>query len=141
MQLEEVERHAEEAYPRECCGCLLGTREGDRWLVQRVVRTRNLLESSREDRYQMDPADRFRAEELARKSGEAVVGFYHSHPDHEVYFSQTDLQSSEEFLLGEPWLPPTYAYLVMSVIEGKRRQQGAFVVKDGKSHPLELRIE
>lgn len=140
-QLDAVSQHAVETYPQECCGIFLGEFSGDDWRVTSVMRAGNLVTKSKEDRYQLDPMDRFRAEQEAKRAGVAIVGFYHSHPDHDVYFSKTDLENSEEYLLGEPWLPPTYAYLVISLHQGKPRDQGAFVVVEGKSHPLELRIQ
>lgn len=101
----------------------------------------NLAQEGIRDRYQLDPRDRFRAETWARQNNCAVVGFYHSHPDHDVYFSKTDLENSEEFLMGQPWLDPTYAYLVVSVREGKPVSRGAFRIREGAAERIEVAAE
>lgn len=134
----EMAAHAVEAYPRECCGILLGKREGSVWRASVAVATANLADAKIRDRYQMDPHDRFRAETRARQEGLEIVGFYHSHPDHDVYFSRTDLENSEEFLMGEPWLDPTYAYVVISVRNGQPVGQGAFRVHNGEAEPITI---
>lgn len=138
--LREVERHGEEAFPHECCGLLLGRQEPDgaRRAV-RVARARNLETERSGDRYLLDPRDRLAAEADARREGLTLVGFYHSHPDHEAYFSATDLARSEEVQWGEPWLPPSYTYLVTSVRAGRAVRTLAFEVQEGRA--VEVRLE
>jgi proteasome lid subunit RPN8/RPN11 len=133
----EVGAHAAEAYPHECCGLLLG----DARHARRAFRTKNLDTERAKDRYLMDPSDRLAAEDAARAAGLGVVGFYHSHPDHDAYFSRTDLERSEEFQWGEPWVPPTYAYLVVSVREGSVRSWKAFEVRDGGAHEVPVQVD
>jgi len=110
-------------------------------LVERVLRARNLAAAAVKDRYLMDPMDRLRAEAEAKRESLEVIGFYHSHPDHDVYFSKTDLENSEEYLMGEPWVDPAFAYLVMSVKEGQARGFGAFVVLEGKAETIRTNLE
>jgi len=133
-----VGRHAMEAYPHEGCGLLLGPPGGPPWRVTQVRPAKNLDTERARDRYLMDPADRLAAEEAARAAGLAVVGFYHSHPDHDAYFSRTDLERSEEYQWGEPWVPPTYAYLVVSVRDGIAGVSKAFLVEDGASREVPI---
>jgi proteasome lid subunit RPN8/RPN11 len=133
-----VGRLAMEAYPHECCGLLLGPAGGPPWTVTRVETAKNLDTERARDRYLMDPADRLAAEEAARAAGLAVVGFYHSHPDHDAYFSPTDLARSEEYQWGEPWVPPTYAYLVVSVRDGLAVGAKAFMVEAGASREVPI---
>ncbi|MCZ7583713.1 MAG: M67 family metallopeptidase [Deltaproteobacteria bacterium] len=136
-----VRDHGRRDYPRECCGLLLGRRSGDAFVVERVYPARNRSPVDVVDRYELDAGDRHYAEEAARALGLSVVGFYHSHPDHDVYFSETDLRNSEEYLLGEPWLPPAYAYLVVSVREGKPDGHGAFIVNEGRSAAIDVKVD
>jgi proteasome lid subunit RPN8/RPN11 len=137
--LQALERHGEEVFPRECCGLLLGRRTDAGRLAIRAARARNLEPARAHDRYLLDPQDRLRAEEEGRRDGLELVGFYHSHPDHEAYFSLTDLQRSEEYQWGEPWLPPSYTYLVTSVLAGRAVRTLAFEVQDGRA--VEVRLE
>lgn len=135
-----VAGHAAETYPHECCGLLLGPAGGPPWRVTLMRRARNLDTERARDRYLMDPADRLAAEEAARAQGLALVGFYHSHPDHDAYFSPTDLARSEEYQWGEPWVPPTYAYLVVSVRQGSVAGAKAFMVEDGASREVPVQL-
>jgi proteasome lid subunit RPN8/RPN11 len=76
--------HARDEAPLECCGVLIGF--GGR--IERAARARNSLGSP--TRYLLDPADHFAALKSARDSGQAVVGFYHSHPASVPAPSETD---------------------------------------------------
>jgi proteasome lid subunit RPN8/RPN11 len=73
--LESVVEHAREAFPRECCGLLLG-RRGD---IADVFPARNIADEP-ERRFLIDPEDHFAARRAARTRGLDVIGFYHSHP-------------------------------------------------------------
>jgi desampylase len=89
--LEELTRHAAEAWPEECCGLLIG--RGDR--IETVMRTRNAAED-RARRFLVDPADHFEAIRAARADGLTIVGAYHSHPDGEPVPSPTDRRDAFE---------------------------------------------
>lgn len=141
QQLDVVVRHSLAEYPRECCGIFLGDYSDGEWKVEKVLLARNLAAAATQDRYLLDPMDRLRAEAEAKRESLSVVGFYHSHPDHDVYFSKTDLENSEEYLMGEPWVPPAYAYLVVSVQQGKPRGFGAFKVAEGKSEQMQVKLQ
>jgi proteasome lid subunit RPN8/RPN11 len=113
--LEEIERHAEREYPRECCGLLVGrivdggrTRE-----IHETYPVANIFseEAERHHRMAIEPLEYARAERLHAARGLGVVGNYHSHPDHPAVPSQYDLEHLA------PW--PTMSYVVVSVREGK----------------------
>jgi proteasome lid subunit RPN8/RPN11 len=113
--LEEIERHAEREYPRECCGLLVGriTDGGRTREVRATYPVANIFseESERHHRMAIEPLEYARAERLHAASGLGVVGNYHSHPDHPAVPSQYDLEHLA------PW--PTMSYVVVSVREGK----------------------
>jgi proteasome lid subunit RPN8/RPN11 len=111
------------------------------WVVQAVIPLENMAPSAVTEGYVINPEERRVAEARLEEAGLAPVGFYHSHPDHEVYFSRTDLEHSEEFQFGQPWLPPTYAYLVISVKKGKMQEIGAFIVKEGQSEKMPVQVK
>jgi proteasome lid subunit RPN8/RPN11 len=139
--LDEMYAHGEETFPRECCGILVGTKGGDggrERVVTEIHPATNVRADDRNDRYELDPLMRKQVEEHAHDRGLQVVGFYHSHPDHDSYFSETDLKFSEEYIWGEPWIPPTYSYPVMSICDGKRVLVRSFEVEDGDSAEEEL---
>jgi proteasome lid subunit RPN8/RPN11 len=107
-QLKRVYTHAQEVYPRECCGFLIGE-PGEGGAVHQVVPGTNLAPEERADRFEMDPLDILRAEERAEAAGLAVIGYYHSHPDWPAIPSQEDLR----------WAWPGPRYLLVAVHRGR----------------------
>ncbi|MGH6683831.1 MAG: M67 family metallopeptidase [Pseudolabrys sp.] len=74
----QIVREAQATLPRECCGLIEGRRAADCVVVSALRPARNL--SGAADRFEMDPADHFRALRAARLRGSEIVGCYHSHP-------------------------------------------------------------
>ena len=112
---EEIIRHAESEYPRECCGLLIGRiTDGGR---TRVVEFTHPVENTFDDegehyhRMAISPLEYARAERTHAALGLGVVGNYHSHPNQGAVPSRFDLEHLA------PW--PTMSYLVVSVLEGK----------------------
>ena len=101
--------HATEAYPEECCGVMLGKRSHGSKLVTRALELDNSFPGARNKHYAIRPEDMLKADRLARREGLELVGIYHSHPDCDAYFSQTDLRNSC------PW----FSFVVISVRHGK----------------------
>lgn len=83
--------HAEEAYPAECCGVLLGHPTPQGWRVDEAVRATNASPDSPHNRYSIAPAELVKIETAARRRVLQIAGFYHSHPDQPAYWSRTDL--------------------------------------------------
>ena len=140
-QLELITQHGEATYPYECCGLLAGKKEKKEWIVYQIFPMNNAEEKRKNDRYVINADERKETHKRITSLGLELIGFYHSHPDHDVYFSQTDLESSEEYQFGQPWLPPTYAYLVISIKYKKKENHGAFIVKEGKSQKIDVMVE
>jgi proteasome lid subunit RPN8/RPN11 len=126
-----IQNEGEHLYPSEACGLLAGKKEADTFRVMQIFPMKNQLADATCDRYLIDPKERAAAEGTITERGMEMIGFYHSHPDHDAYFSQTDLENSEEYQFGTPWLPPTYVYLVLSVKKGKAGDDAAFIIKEG----------
>jgi proteasome lid subunit RPN8/RPN11 len=124
-QMEASRRHAEERFPHEICGILLGTVEKPagggpetaRRTVREVMRAANLNRERAADRYDLDPQAQIQAEKKARQQGWQVLGFYHSHPDHPCRASLTDFERSWE----------GYSYLIQSVISGKAAEAACWI--------------
>src|SRR5690606_35430858 len=91
--LHRILTHAEEAYPGECCGLLLGEASPERGRIVRSVEPipNPAIDEGQLDRYRIDPADYLRIDRRARAKGWEIVGCYHSHPDEEPVPSATDL--------------------------------------------------
>jgi proteasome lid subunit RPN8/RPN11 len=123
--------HARAAYPRECCGILLGVEQaGGQRVVTSAFPSRNSYEGDQSDRFVIDPRDQVRASLKCRSEDIDILGFFHSHPDCDAYFSATDLKHS--------W--PWYSNVVLSVRHGELAGAAAFRATDDQSHsePEEL---
>ncbi|MBQ8356270.1 MAG: M67 family metallopeptidase [Clostridia bacterium] len=100
---------AQAAYPEECCGILLGKREGERRTVYRVLPVENRGNvKQKTTRFRIDPLEIARIELSAERERLEIVGFYHSHPDHEAIASRTDAA----------YMIAGYSYPVISVRDG-----------------------
>jgi len=106
---EEMVAHARATYPNECCGAMLGRVDNGDKIVQLALRLENAYEGEQRNRYEVRPEDLLVAERRARREGLELVGIFHSHPDADAYFSETDLKNSC------PW----YSFVVLSVKGGE----------------------
>jgi len=116
-----IERHAAETYPHECCGALYGADGGD--AIVEAVPLPNTTEEGPRRRFLIRPADYRSAEAHASRSGLALVGFYHSHPDHPARPSQHDLEHA--------W--PNLHYLITSVRQGAVDVTSAWRLREDRS--------
>lgn len=122
--LEIIRNHAQETYPEECCGLLLGkVSHGETELIE-VWPTENHYQGesaaqlsanpdltkylTKERRYIVDPKEMLRAQKQGRDRGLNIIGIYHSHPDHPAIPSECDRQYA--------W--PEYLYIIVSVPQG-----------------------
>jgi proteasome lid subunit RPN8/RPN11 len=112
--------HAEAAYPRECCGVMLGQSGDGERSVTIAVPCRNVYEGDQKDRFTIHAGDLNDADKKARELGLDVVGMFHSHPDCDAYFSATDLANS--------W--PVYSNVVLSVQGGRFDHAKSFITRD-----------
>lgn len=103
-QVAAIHAHARETFPEECCGFLIGPEAEDK-VVARVRRATNVVTENRERRYVIDPREILAVEKELRATGEAILGYYHSHPNHPAVPS--------EFDRGHAW--PWYAYVILSI--------------------------
>jgi proteasome lid subunit RPN8/RPN11 len=134
-QLLEVIHQAEAGYPEEICGIVIGKPgASETYRVRQVENIANRerqrdpvgVERDARTAYRMDDLQVLHLNHEADEAGLEVVTIYHSHPDHEAYFSQMDRERA--LWLGGP-LWPGANYLVISVRAG-RAQDGRYFVWD-----------
>ena len=109
--------HAERTYPDECCGAMLGRAQGEKKIVTYAVPIENSYQGEKRARYELRPEDLLSADKEARANGLDVIGIFHSHPNCDAYFSDTDLKNSC------PW----YSFVVLSVRNGKFDHASSFL--------------
>ncbi|MBZ5585372.1 MAG: M67 family metallopeptidase [Acidobacteriia bacterium] len=105
----EMVAHARRTYPNECCGAMLGSIEDERKTVREALTLENAFEGAQATRYVLRPQDLLAADKAARERRMDLIGIYHSHPDCDAYFSETDLKNSC------PW----YSFVVLSIQNGE----------------------
>jgi [CysO sulfur-carrier protein]-S-L-cysteine hydrolase len=133
---DEICRHAAEAFPEECCGIVV--RHPIRDEVCRLENIQNRLHALDPETYPrqatiayaMDPKELERTIDKATAAGATVKAFYHSHPNHEAYFSAEDKAFATPF--GEPTFPDA-AQIVVSIYNRVVKRMGVFAW-DSKVH-------
>jgi proteasome lid subunit RPN8/RPN11 len=111
---------AETAYPRECCGLLVGRRKGaDEVRVTRVCPSANVTATDARDSFEVSPQLRFDVMRELGDGPECIVGHYHSHPDHPAQPSVRDLERAWE---------PDLVWLIVAVLGGQAIHATAHVL-------------
>jgi len=123
--IDRIQAHAEQAYPHEGCGLLVGRfdAETNEKILVNLVLLDNAWDTAghadlaghggpagmtSQRRYWIAPQDLFETQRQARADGLVIIGVYHSHPNAEAVPSSCDRDLA--------W--PTYAYIIVSVRHG-----------------------
>lgn len=119
--IEKMYRHALETYPEECCGIVTGGEQNQTVHFCRNIQNRLHAEDPaahpRDARtaYAIDRKEMDKIIALAEKNRGNIIAFYHSHTDHDAYFSETDNEAQTVF--EEPEFPDALQ-LIISVKAG-----------------------
>jgi len=122
-----IKNHCRETYPNECCGALIGIDN----VVGKCFSLPNTAEEGARRRFLVSPDDYRAVERRATKSGHELIGFYHSHPDHQACPSQYDLEHA--------W--PMFAYVIIAVENGEPGVMTSWRLREDRSAFDEARIE
>lgn len=117
---EAICRHAQETFPEECCGAILTTASGE--VVRRIANVQNVMHAKDPQTYPRDATIAYVMEpkELLAvlkeaDSGQATLkAFYHSHPNHDAYFSAEDKRQA---MFGDEPSYPDTVYVVISIYD------------------------
>ena len=108
---EEIRKRAENTYPEEGCGVLLGTARENR--ITEIKELPNAADPEHTGKYfEIDPLVFLNIEREAEEKNLGVIGVYHTHPDHAAVPSKED----------EMHMVPGLTYLILSVVQGKCRE-------------------
>ena len=140
----DISRHAQETFPEECCGVIFSAGAGDR--AQRLRNMQNTLHAldpqtyprTAEIAYAMDPIELESVIQDAESKGEKLRAFYHSHPNHDAYFSAEDKAFACPF--GEPSYPDA-AQIVISIYNRAVKIIRAFAWSEEKNDFVEVPID
>ncbi len=137
--------HARKEYPRECVGAIIG--DGKDPSKNRLIRLSNVQDKmhvedprhfSRDARtgFFVDPKEVFDLVRRVEREGLKIIAFYHSHPEHECFFSQEDHNAA--VMWGEP-VYPGVDYIVISIMGGEVKDAVTFSW-DGTKYSLSERL-
>ena len=131
-QLDEIYRHAVEEYPFECCGIVIGkVGHCDQDILFQCTNIQNKLHEKDPEifvrdactAYNIDPKELINILKEVESKRLPIKVFYHSHPDHDAYFSEED---SRMALFDRKPIYPEASYLVVSVYDKKIQDQALF---------------
>ena len=132
-QLDQIHLHAVEEYPYECCGIVVGNPDDNRDnVVYRCENIQNKLHEKDPENFTRDARTAYNISALelqkllseAGSKGRVFKVLYHSHPEHDAYFSEEDTRMA--LFDGETPIYPGTQYLVVSVYSEKVRDQALF---------------
>jgi|Deesub1362A_J573_1020465.scaffolds.fasta_scaffold07272_4 proteasome lid subunit RPN8/RPN11 len=131
--LDQIHALAEQAYPEEGAGLLLGRSLEQGRLGLQIRPVDNTFDpQQRRRRYMIDPMDMLRIEEEAEAMDLEVIGVFHSHPDHPAEPSEFDRQQAL------PW----FSYLITRVSGGKAVESRSWRLNDEHEfEPEEIYIQ
>ena len=137
-----IQAQGERGYPEEVCGFLIGTAEGDNKTVTTLREIENTWDedgapefaaagdafagASRRRRFKIPPDEYLAADREARAAGTAILGFYHSHPDHPARPSEHDLALAREIF-------PGYSYIIVAIRQARAADMTSWVLRDDYS--------
>jgi adenylyltransferase/sulfurtransferase len=141
--LDAVHAHARATYPEECCGFII--ERGGQEEVVRVTNIQNELHARDPGQFQRTAATAYSMgrEQIpiilgAERGALTIRGIYHSHPEHDAYFSATDRDQA----LGGADAPtyPDAVQIVVSVRDGDVRATKAFAWDAAARDFLEIEL-
>ena len=123
-------RHAQDTFPEECCGAILTGKDGEE--VRRITNIQNAMHEKDPQGYPrnatiayfMAPKELLAVIKDADSGNVTLKAFYHSHPNHDAYFSAEDRVRA---MFGDEPSYPEAAYLVISVYDRQVKTIRAYV--------------
>jgi proteasome lid subunit RPN8/RPN11 len=142
---ETITAQAECEFPFECCGFIIGDAAEEVRPIRNIQNEKHTADPQmflRDARtaYLMDPKEQLAVLQEIDRRKLKLKAVYHSHPDHEAYFSATDRAQACSFDPTEPDYPET-TYIVMSVRSGIFANAAAFVWDEEQKGFVEAELQ
>ncbi|MDR3712939.1 MAG: M67 family metallopeptidase [Puia sp.] len=96
-------------FPDECCGFLFGTEKDDNRVITAIQVVDNSKIGDKTRRFEISPQDYLKGELYALENNLALLGVYHSHPNHPAIPSEHDRVAAQ----------PYFSYLIISVLNNE----------------------
>lgn len=128
---DQIVAQAEREFPFECCGFIIGGVAAEEVRPVTNIQNRKHAEDpsafTRDARtaFLMEPREHLAVLKEIDSRRLALRAVYHSHPDHDAYFSATDRAQACSFDPDEPDYPDT-VHIVMSIRAGKFARAAVF---------------
>ena len=142
--LDQIYAHAKVEFPDECCGIILS--DGSREFVRECRNIQNERHTEDPDTYPRDARTAYlmaeddlnKIHQEGRDKNRQIKVLYHSHPNHDAYFSQKD---KADATWGD-WGPtyPGAAYLVVSIYDREVKTTKAFAWNEDDTDFVEVPI-
>ena len=126
-------KEARTAYPYECCGLLVGSKDNTGKVVNEAYPVENKNKVRAGDRYEIDPKEFDGIDQKAAKKGFNIIGIYHSHPDHPADPSAFDKECANVWT--------EYSYIIISVKNGKEEELKSWCFNSGKQEIEEEEVK
>ena len=98
-------------FPDECCGFMFGSETDELRTISAITVVDNSKEGDKRRRFEIKASDYLCAERYADENGLALLGIYHSHPNHPSIPSEHDRVAAQ----------PYFSYVIVSVYERQFR--------------------
>ena len=96
-------------FPDECCGFLLGFESDEERTIKEIIVVNNAKDGDKRRRFEITPADYIKAEQYAEENNLALLGVYHSHPNH------PSIPSEHDRVVAQPF----FSYIIIAVRENE----------------------
>ena len=122
---QELRSYLEGGFPNEAGGFLIGEVNGEQRTVTETRFVENVFETEEQyHRYLMEDGAYLDAEDYADEHGLALVGYFHSHPNHPAIPSEFDRVHAL----------PNFVYLIVSVREGAAAESRAWILAPNRGN-------
>jgi [CysO sulfur-carrier protein]-S-L-cysteine hydrolase len=136
-------QHAQDTFPDECCGVILS--RGGVEEVRLITNLQNVMHAKDPEQfprnatiaYFMDPKELLAVHKETDSGAVLLKAFYHSHPNHDAYFSAEDKRQA---MFGDEPAYPDTSYVVISVYDRKVKVIHAYCWDDEKKDFLEIEL-
>lgn len=126
---EKILAHAKSCVPKEACGLIAGTKDGEDKVVEKVYLLTNIDHSN--EHFTLDPKEQLAAVKDMRANGLMPLGNWHSHPESPSRPSEEDKRLAYD---------SKASYMILSLMEPEQPVLNSFHIEGDESTKEDLVI-